>query len=108
MPTYISLVEYTKEGIENIKDSPDRLDDAKSLAEEVGGEITDFYLTFGQYDIVVVSEFPDDETYAQFALTVASQGAVSTETLKALTEDDYREVISELGTGVPGGVHGHG
>lgn len=110
MPTYISLVEFTKEGIEYIEDSPDRLDEARAFAEELDGEITGFYLTFGQYDIVVVSEFPDDETYAQFALTIASLGAVSTETLKAFTEDEYREVIASLGETSPptGGVPEHG
>lgn len=108
MPTYVSLVEFTQDGIENIEDSPDRLDAAKELAEELGGEITDFYLTFGRYDIVVVSEFPDDETYARFALAVASQGAVSTETLKAFPEDDYRDVVADLDPGAPAtGPGGH-
>lgn len=96
MPTYISLIEWTQDGIENVEDSPARLDDAKGLAESLGGELIGFYLTFGQYDIVTVAEFPDDETYAQFALRVASGGSVSTETLKAFPEDDYREIIDGL------------
>lgn len=96
MPTYIALVEYTQQGIANIDDSPARLDDAKDVAESLGGELTDFYLTFGEYDIVAVSEFPDDKTAAQFTLSVASEGAVSTETLKAFPEDDYREIIDSL------------
>lgn len=96
MPTYISLVEYTQDGIKNVENSPDRLEAARSLAEELGGELTDFYLTMGQYDIVVVTEFPDDETCAQFALNIGSQGAVSTETLKAFTEDEYRDIIGAL------------
>lgn len=109
MPTYISLVEYTQDGIENIDDSPARLDDARGLAEALDGEVTDVYLTMGQYDLIVVSEFPDDETYAQFALTVAKQGAVSTETLKAFPEDEYREIVGGLDEagGVSGGVGGH-
>lgn len=105
MPTYLSLVEYTQDGIKHVEDSPDRLDAAKSLAEELGGEVTDFYLTMGQYDIVVVSEFPDDETYAQFALNVGRRGAVTTETLKAFPEDEYRDIIHELSERPPAG-HG--
>lgn len=105
MPTYIALVNYTEEGVENIEASPDRLDEAKSLAESMGGAVTDFYLTMGQYDMVVVAEFPDDESYAQFALSVASEGAVGTETLKAFTEEEYRDVIAGLG-GPPGGPIG--
>lgn len=97
MPTYISLLNYTQHGIENIEDSPDRLDEAKALAESMGGHF-DWYLTFGEYDAIAIGEFPDDETFAQFALAAASQGAVSTETLKAFTEDEYRDVID----GIPG------
>lgn len=96
MPTYIHLVNYTEHGVQNITDSPERLDAAKDLAATMGGEFRSFFLTFGQYDIVAVTEFPDDETAAQFALSVASEGAVSTETLKAFTEDEYRDVIGGL------------
>lgn len=98
MPTYVTLINWTQRGIENVNDSPDRLDDAKALAGSMDGEITHWFLTFGQYDAVAVSEFPDDETAAQFALAVGSKGTVSTQTLKAFDEDEYREVIA----GVPG------
>lgn len=95
MPTYIALVDYTQDGVANIKESPDRLDNAKALAESMGGEF-DWYLTFGEHDAVAVGEFPDDETYAQFALAVGSQGAVSTTSLKAFDEEEYREVIDGI------------
>jgi uncharacterized protein with GYD domain len=84
------------QGIENVHESPDRLDDARELAGSMGGELRDFYLTFGQYDIVTVSEFPDDRSYAQWVLAVASRGFLATETLKAFTEEEYRDVIAGL------------
>lgn len=96
MPTYIALVDYTQQGIENIKDSPERVDDAKALAESLGGEFTEWYLTFGEHDGVAIVEFPDDETYAQFALAVARSGNATTETLKAFTEDEYRDVVAGI------------
>ena len=96
MPTYIHLTSYTVEGVQNLADSPDRLDDAKDLAATLGGEFKEFFLTFGEHDIVAITEFPDDETAAQFALGVASEGAVTTETLKAFPEDEYRDVIAGL------------
>lgn len=96
MPTYIHLTSYTGDGVQNITDSPDRLDDAKDLATSLNGEFKEFFLTMGQYDIVAITEFPDDETAAQFALGVAGEGAVTTETLKAFTEDEYRDVIAGL------------
>ncbi len=96
MPTYIHLTRYTGEGIQNIADSPDRLADAKDLAASLNGEFKQFFLTFGQYDIVAITEFPDDETAAQFALGVASEGSVTSETLKTFPEDKYRNVIAGL------------
>lgn len=96
MPTYVILGEYTKQGIENIEDLPDRLDLANDLAESLGGEIKEFYLTFGQYDFVTISEAPDDETALEAALTIAQQGAVRTETLKAFPADEAREIVGEL------------
>lgn len=96
MPTYISLVNYTEQGVANIKDSPDRLDDAKELAETLGGEFKEWYLTFGGHDAVAIAEFPDDETYAQFALAINRSGNVTTTTLKAFTEDEYRDVIAGI------------
>lgn len=96
MPTYISLWNYTEKGIENIDDSPGRLDDAVELMESLGGELKAFYLTMGEYDIVTVAEFPDDDAAAKAVLRIAQGGAVSSETMKAWPEDDYRDLIAGL------------
>lgn len=96
MPTYITLWNYTQQGIENIDDSPDRLDDAVGLVESLGGELKGFYLTMGQYDLVTVAEFPDDDAAATATLRIGQAGAVSSETLRAWPEDDYRELIANL------------
>lgn len=96
MPTYITLLNWTQQGVQNVKESPDRLDDAKALAESMGGEITHWFLTFGRYDLVAISEFPDDETVAQFSLAANSLGNISTETLKAFNEEGYRDIIESI------------
>jgi len=97
VPSYISLVRYTQQGIANIKESPARLEAAKKAAKAAGGKINAWYLTMGRYDAVLISEFPDDETGAKFALGIGSLGNVRTETLKAFTEAEYRKIIA----GVP-------
>ncbi len=96
MPTYISLVRWTQKGIENIKESPSRLDAAKKAFQAAGGELKEFYLVTGQYDMVIVAEFPDDETLAKATLATGSLGSVRTETLRAFTEDGYRKIIGDL------------
>ncbi len=96
MPTYITLLRYTQRGIENIKESPARLDRAKEAMKAAGGELKAFYLTMGQYSAAIISEAPSDEAYATTILAIASGGAVSTETLRAFTEDEYRKIIAAL------------
>ncbi len=96
MATYISLINYTAEGIKNLKDAPNRLEAARSAAKAVGGELKDVYLTMGGYDIVALSEFPNDEVAATYALTLASQGRIRTTTLRAFTEAEFTNIVGAL------------
>lgn len=96
MPTYISLIKYTQQGISTLKEGPGRLDANKEILNRFGSELKAFYLTMGQYDIVTISEAPDDTVAAKVALTVSSAGNVTTETLRAFTEDEYREIVAAL------------
>ena len=68
----------------------------KRLPRKVGGKVQAWYLTMGQYDAVLITEFPNDEAGAKFALSVGSLGNVTTETLEAFTEAEYRKIIGGL------------
>ncbi|MBV9158719.1 MAG: GYD domain-containing protein [Acidobacteriaceae bacterium] len=96
MPSYIALIRFTQKGIENIKEGPTRLDAAKKAFEAGGGKVVSFFLTMGQYDAIVITEFPNDESIAKVALAGASQGFIRTESLRAFTEDEYRNIIRSL------------
>jgi uncharacterized protein with GYD domain len=60
------------------------------------GKIHSWYLTMGKYDAVLVSEFPDDEAAARFMLSTSALGNVTTQTLKAFTEAEYRKILASL------------
>ena len=96
MPTYITLISYTQQGAENMKESPARLDRAKAAIKAAGGEMKAFYLTMGHYDAVAISEAPSDEAYATIILAIASAGAIRTETLRAFKEEEYRRIVAAL------------
>ena len=96
MPTYIVLVNWTDQGIRNVKESPQRLDAFKKAVEAAGGKVTGFYLTMGRYDLVVIVEFPSDEAATTVILRTASLGQVHTETLKAFPEEQYRDIIAKV------------
>jgi uncharacterized protein with GYD domain len=96
MPHFVTLVRYTQQGIAKIKDSPTRLDAARKAAEKLGGKYHGWYLTMGKYDAVLISEFHSDEACAQFMLSIGALGFLTTQTLKAFTEAEYRKVIGSL------------
>ena len=97
MATFITLMKYTQQGIANIKDSPGRLNAAREAFAGMGVTIKDFYLTIGEYDGMIVVDAPDTATAAKALLATGAQGNVSTTTLTALTEDEFREVVAGLG-----------
>lgn len=96
MPSYLALASWTDQGMKAIKESPRRLEQAKKLAEQLGGKIIFFYLTMGQYDMAVLLELPNDDAAARVALLLGMGGNVRTTTLKAFTEDEYRKIIGAL------------
>ncbi len=96
MPTYVTLLKWTEQGIRDVKKSPERLDAAKQAFSAAGGRMTDFYLVLGEYDLVIVGEFPDDEAYTATLLAIASRGAVRPTTLKAFNEEEYRRIIASM------------
>ena len=75
MATYITLLRFTQKGIENIKESPSRLDAARKAFSAAGAELKTFYLATGQYDAVAISEAPNDEAIVKAAITTASKEA---------------------------------
>jgi|SRR6266540_1978184 len=96
MPSYLSLINWTDQGIRNVKDSPQRYDAFKQAVQAAGGRVIFLYLTMGEYDLATVFEVPDDETATRLLLSVAALGSVRTTTLKAFTEDEFRRFVAAL------------
>ena len=93
MSTYITLVNFTDQGIRNFKDTTKRAQAFSDLVEEMGGNVKDIYWTMGVYDIVAITEAPDDETATATALKVASLGNVRTTTLRGFDLEEIEAVI---------------
>ena len=83
MATYISLLNYTDQGIRNAKGSPERQQKAEEQLRQLGGRIIENYLTMGEHDYVLVWEAPDDEAATRFMLSLGAAGNVRSKTLKA-------------------------
>jgi uncharacterized protein with GYD domain len=96
MPTYIGLFKLTDQGIREIKQAPQRVEDAFKAYEAMGGKVLGFYTVMGEYDYVAIGEAPSDEVHLTFALALGSQGAVRTTTLKAFTKEELAEIVKKL------------
>ena len=96
MATYLMLLNWTDQGIRNVKKSPKRCNASKKLAKDLVGEIKTVYMTQGSFDLALVAEMPNNEKVASFVLKLGSLGNVRTTTLKAYSEDEYRTIIGGL------------
>jgi uncharacterized protein with GYD domain len=94
-PHYISLVNWTEQGVRNVKESPKRADAASALANKLGAKM-DIYYTMGEYDLVVVTQAPNDETAMQVFLELGKLGNIRTKTLKAWTPAEATKVIAKI------------
>lgn len=96
MQEYIMLFHFTQKGVENIKDSPNRISAVKKLFESSGAKIKLIYAVLGRFDVVFLVEAPSDETIAKISLQVSALGYVHAETLRAFNETQYKTIINEL------------
>lgn len=96
MPTYVSLINWTEKGAAGFKETVDRAEAGQALAGSFGGALKEIYWTLGPYDIVAVSEAPDDESATAFALALASQGNVRTTTMRAFDSGEMRAIIAKV------------
>jgi uncharacterized protein with GYD domain len=95
MPTYVTLINWTDQGIKNYKDTVDRYEAAQQTMGEGGASFRDIYWTVGPYDIVGILEAPDDETATAALLSVGGQGNIRTTTLRAFSAGEMRSVIEK-------------
>ena len=96
MSHYILLIKWTEQGISKINESPDRFSSFKAMLEKVGGKLIGGYYTFGEYDVVIIIEAPNDETVMSLMLKVGSAGNVRTKTLKAFSAEEGFRIIKDL------------
>ena len=96
MAMYISLIQFTEQGIRNVKDTVKRGDAAIGEAEKMGMKIIEEFWTMGAYDIVVLFEAPDDETMSAFLLKIGSMGNVKSQTLRAFRKQEMEGILAKL------------
>jgi uncharacterized protein with GYD domain len=97
MATYVITFSFTQQGIQQIKESPRRVEAAKQTIQELGGEVKAFYGVLGaEFDTLFILEAPDEEAVARMALAISALGNVRTSTHRAFPEAEYSRIVSGL------------
>jgi uncharacterized protein with GYD domain len=96
MPTYVLLINWTDQGVRNVRDTVDRYDRSTELANKHGVSLEQIYWTVGPHDIVGLAEAPDDESISAFCLELSSAGNLRTTTLRAYKREEMRGVLERL------------
>jgi uncharacterized protein with GYD domain len=97
VPTYVTLFNWTDQGIKGYKDTVARAAEAEASMAKLGITLKEIYWTQGPYDIVAVTEAPDEETSTAFLLALGAQGNVRTTTLRAWNRDEMARIVAKLG-----------
>ena len=97
MNTYVSLISWTDQGIRNFRDTTQRAEDFSKLVENSGGTVRELLWTVGEYDIVCIADFPDDESGVAALLQVGSTGNIRSSTPRAFSADEMRGIIRRAG-----------
>lgn len=96
MPTFVSMLSWTDQGVRTVKDTPKRIQAARERAKKLGVEIKHVFLTTGEFDILVIAEAKDGDNIAKMAMAAGAEGNVRTRTVRAWTEPEIVKLISEL------------
>lgn len=96
MVTYVSLMNFTDQGIRTVKDTVKRSEAAAKLAKEYGVTFKSIHWTQGAYDVVCVLEAADEQAIAAFGLASASLGNFKSQSLRAFTADEMKGIIARL------------
>jgi uncharacterized protein with GYD domain len=96
MARYIGLIQFTDQGIRNIKDTVKRGEAAAADAEKMGMKIIEEFWTLGAYDVVLLVDAPDDETMTAFMLKVGSLGNVKTATMRAFGKEEMEGILAKI------------
>ena len=97
MATYLTLMQFTEQGIRNVKDTIKRAAAAKDEAAKIGVKFTDIFWMLGGHDLAILADAPDDETITAYMLKLASLGNVKTQTMRALRSNEMEAILKKAG-----------
>jgi uncharacterized protein with GYD domain len=105
MPKFLIEASFTAEGVKGVQThgGSARRDAVAAAMESVGGRLEAYYFAFGDHDVYVIGDLPDNESAAALSIAVNASGAVTTRTVVLLTPEEVDGAIKrQVGYRSPG------
>jgi uncharacterized protein with GYD domain len=96
MPTYVALVNFTDQGIRQIKQTTERAKGLINAAANLGVKVKEIYWTMGAYDALFIADAPDDEAVTGLALSLGTLGNIRTQTMRAYNAEEMTKILARL------------
>jgi uncharacterized protein with GYD domain len=96
MAMYVSLLQFTEQGVRSVKDTIKRAAAATAEAEKMGVKVTHSFWTMGAYDVVLLLEAPNDETVSAFSLKIGALGNVKSQTMRAFSRKEMEGILAKV------------
>ena len=96
MSTYVTLWKYTKDGLIDMRKTPERFEVVKKIINDAGGKLLSIYGLIGEYDVITIMEVLDEKVAASTILKICSKGRITSQTMTALTIDDFLKIAKEV------------
>jgi uncharacterized protein with GYD domain len=93
MPTFVMLSTLTPEGVQTLKNNPQRVREVNKEIEQLGATVKAQWAVLGRFDFVNIVEAPDEKTMARVSLELGSRGTARYESLMAIPVDEFIESL---------------
>jgi uncharacterized protein with GYD domain len=93
MPTYIMLTTLTPEGVQTVKNNPQRIKEVNKEVEQLGVKVKEQWAVLGQFDFITIVEAPDEKTMAKVSVELGSRGTTTNQTLTAIPAEDFTKSL---------------
>ena len=93
MPSFVMLTNLTSEGVQTLKNNPNRVQEVNKEVEQLGVKVKEQWAVLGQYDFITIVEAPDETTMAKVSVELGSRGTMSSQTLAAIPAGDLAKAL---------------
>ena len=93
MPTFVMLTNLTPEGVQTLKNNPNRVQEVNKEVEQLGVTVKEQWATLGQYDFITIIDAPDPQTMAKVSVELGSRGTMKSQTLAAMPAEELASAL---------------